>query len=389
MSAFVDALLPDLRALRHDIHRRPELGFEETETQAKVRAWLEAHGYEPKNCAKTGLVADLNPGAPGPTIALRADLDALAMQEDTDLPYKSENAGTAHKCGHDGHTSILCGVAAVLAARRAEFEGNVRLLFQPDEEGRHGGGAPVMIEEGALEGVEAVYGLHNWPGFPKGTLRVKAGPTMAEVHTLTLRLRGKGGHASEPQIARDPVAAAAQMVTALNSIVSRGVGHRGGAVLSICKIQSGTTWNVIPDEAEILGTVRTFDAGARDRVLARIEEVVHGTARAMGVDVEMDLLAGYPVLVNDADCADRVARAGAAVFGAENVSAEGLPLGASEDFAFFAAARPSAYFFLGAGDPVGDTPGCHHPHFDFDDDLIAPGIRTFVGIVEDRFGVGR
>ncbi len=385
-SASLASLMPRLIELRHDLHRHPELGFEEHRTQHVVRTWLEEHGYEPCESAGTGLVADLRPGE-GPTIALRADLDALPMPETTDLPYRSTHDGVAHKCGHDGHTSILCGVAARLAAVRDSLAGNVRLLFQPAEEGVRGGGARVMVAEGVLEGVDEVYGLHNWPGFPKGELRVIAGPTMAEVDTLDLTIRGRGGHGSQPQTCRDPIAAGAQIVTALNSIVSRDVGHTGGAVFSVCKFESGTTHNVIPSTAHLLGTLRTFDEVVRARVVQRLEEVVRGVAAAMNVEVDYELERGYPVLRNDAECAERVARAAETVFGERHVSAAGLPMGASEDFAYFALEKPSAYFFLGAGAPVGDTPSCHHPDFDFDDDLCEPGVRTFLAIVADRFGV--
>ena len=256
--AVLGDLLPGLVELRRDLHRHPELGFEEHRTQGIVRGFLVEHGYEPRDCAGTGIVADLAPSASGRTIALRADLDALPMHEHTDLPHRSVHDGRAHKCGHDGHTTMLLGAAAVLATMRDQLRGNVRLLFQPAEEGVRGGGARVMVEEGALDGVSEVYGMHNWPGFPKGELRVRPGPTMAQVDMLHVALLGEGGHGSQPERCRDPIAAGAQLVTALNSITSRGVGHRGGAVLSVCKFQSGTTHNVIPARAELAGTVRCF-----------------------------------------------------------------------------------------------------------------------------------
>lgn len=384
-----EALLPRLREIRHDIHRHPELGFEETRTQALVRAWLAEHGYRPRDCAETGLVADLHPadqgkGRDGPCIALRADLDCLPMQETTDLPYRSVHDGRAHKCGHDGHTTILMGVAARLAALRDRIDGNVRLLFQPAEEGVRGGGARVMVAQGALEGVDEVYGLHNWPPFPRGHVRVRPGAVMAQTHELDITVIGKGGHASEPEVCRDPIVAAAHLVTALQTVVSRGVGKAGGAVVSICHFDAGDTYNVIPERACLQGTVRCFDEAVATRVIERIEEIGRGTATTFGVGVEIAWTPGYPVLLNDPTCAAAVARVAERVVGAERIGDAGLPLGAGEDFAYLSQAVPGAYFFLGSGDPAGDTPGCHHPDFDFDDRLIPTGIGMFLGLVEDR-----
>jgi len=379
----IAALLPKLRDIRHDLHQHPELGFEEHRTQAIVRTWLEEHGYAPRVCAETGLVADLRPGA-SPTIALRADLDCLAMPEETDLPYRSVHDGRAHKCGHDGHTTILMGVARLLAARRDDLPGNVRLLFQPAEEGARGGGAVVMVAEGALDGVRECYGLHNWPAFPKGEVRVAAGPMMAQVDELELKITGVGGHGAMPQTCRDPIAAAAQVIDAIQATVARGVGSRGVAVVSICSIHSGTTHNVIPREVDMLGTIRTFDPALREDLLVKLRIAIESTAAAHGCTAVVDVLPEYPVLVNAAACADAVVRVGAAVVGGERVVSEGLPIAASEDFSYFANTVPSAYFFLGAGAPVGVTPGCHHPDFDFDDELLATGMRMFTGLVADR-----
>ncbi|MCA9655366.1 MAG: amidohydrolase [Myxococcales bacterium] len=380
------ALLPRLREIRHDLHQHPELGFEEHRTQGIVGAWLREHGYQPRDCAGTGLVADLHPQADpdAPCIALRADLDCLPMHEATDLPYRSVHEGRAHKCGHDGHTAILMGVAARLAAQRERLAGNVRLLFQPAEEGVRGGGARVMVAEGALAGVAEVYGLHNWPSFPRGHVRVRSGAMMADARRLEIVVHGTGGHASEPERCRDPIVAAAHLVVALQTVVSRGVGSHGGAVVSICRVAAGDAHNVIPDRAELWGTVRTFDPAVTERVLERIEEVATGIAAAFGVRVELLPPEGYPLLVNAPRCADAVRRVAERVVGPSRVGDEGLPLGAGEDFAYLAQAVPGAYFFLGAGDPAGTTPGCHHPDFDFDDELIPLGIEMFLGLVDDR-----
>jgi len=379
------ALEPRLVALRQDLHRHPELGFEERRTQSIVTGFLEELGYAPRSCAGTGVVADLRPGATGPAIALRADMDALPIHEETDLPYRSVHDGVAHKCGHDGHTTVMLGVAAALAARRDELPpGNVRLLFQPAEEGVRGGGARVMVEEGALEGLAEVYGHHNWPNFPAGEVRVAAGPVMAQEATFRITLVGWGGHASQPQVTRDPLTAGAQLVTALNGIAARGIGHHGGAVLSVTSFQCGTTRNVIPGRGVLLGTVRALDEALGERILRRIEEVVAGIAAAHAVEAHVELGRGFPVLSNDAGCAEAVLAAASSVVGAENVSDAGLPLAASEDFAYFARALPGAYFFVGAGKAGEETPGCHHPDFDYDDGLIVPTAQIFVRLAEER-----
>jgi amidohydrolase len=383
MTRRAEELLARLVELRRDLHQHPELGFQEHRTQRVVLEFLRAHGYEPRTCAGTGLIADLPPSrAAAPWIALRADLDALPIDETTALPYRSVHRGAAHKCGHDGHTAILLGVAARLAARRGSLPVGVRLLFQPAEEGAQGGGARRMVAEGALHGVREAYGLHNWPPFPFGEVRVAAGPVMAAVDNLRITVHGVGGHASEPQRCRDPIVAAAAIVTALQTIVSRGVGHRGGVVLTIASLHAGTTHNVIPPLAELVGTLRTFDAGLQQQAHRRIDEVATGVAAAYGVRAVVQIEREYPVLVNDAGCAAAVARAVQRGPRAQ-VSAEGLPLAAAEDFAYFANAVPSAFFFVGAGRSDSPTPGCHHPDFDFDDRLLAPAIGMFEAIVED------
>jgi len=378
-------LLARLVAVRRDLHRHPELGFEEHRTQEVVLEFLRSWGYAPRPCAGTGVVADLRPGQPG-GVGIRADMDALPIHEQTPLDYASVREGVAHKCGHDGHTAIGLGTAAWLAMHKDEVPHNVRFLFQPAEEGVRGGGAKVMLAEGALDGLDAVYGLHNWPGFPKGEVRVAPGPVMAAVTNLRFTVVGVGGHGSQPHRCRDPIVGAAHLVTALQTVVSRGVGADGGAVVSIGSIHGGKANNVIPREVVLLGTVRTFADTIEARVLERVREVADGVGRALGLRVELEVQREYPVLVNDAACADRVAQCAVEVVGPERVSAAELPITASEDFAFFGRALPAAYFFLGAGDPVGDTPGCHHPDFDFDDDLIPIGIGVFTRLAGLRRG---
>lgn len=384
----MSALVEQLREIRRDLHRHPELGFEEHRTQGVVTDWLERHGYEPRPCAGTGVIADLFPERVGShqTIALRADLDCLPMQEHTDLPYKSVHDGRAHKCGHDGHTAILLGAAAELSRCKADFAGNVRLVFQPAEEGVRGGGAKVMIDEGALEHVTEIYGLHNWPDYAKGDVRVAAGPVMAELHDLRCTVTGRGGHGSQPQVCRDPIVAASHLVIALQTVVSRGLGYEGGAVVSVCTIHGGQAENVIPDRVELAGTIRSFETAVTERVLARIREVAAGIAATFGVRIDVETRRGYPALVNHPRCAETVSHVATTLLGSDRVSAKQLPMAGSEDFAYFAQAIPAAYFFLGAGKPGETTPGCHHPDFDFDDDLLAVGVDMFVGIARARVG---
>jgi amidohydrolase len=381
----IDSLTPTLVEIRRDIHKHPELGFEELRTQRLIKGWLTKLGYEPRECARTGLVADLHPDLHSHhrTVALRADIDCLPMTEHTELDWRSIHDGRAHKCGHDGHTAILLGTAAVLAHYRDRIPGNVRLVFQPAEEGVQGGGAKVMVAEGALEGVDEIYGLHNWPGYPRGELRVVEGPIMAQVHTFEITVRGRGGHGSQPQVCRDPIVAGAALVGALQTAVSRGIGIAGGAVLSVCTFEAGTASNVIPEFARMTGTIRSFEPEATERVLARTREIAKGIGAAYGVTVDVALETEYPVLVNDSDCVAAVMRAAE---GVEQlvVSNRELPMAGGEDFAYFAAAVPGAYFFLGTGREGEDTPGCHHPDFDFDDELIPTGMQMFLGLVRDR-----
>ena len=381
-------LVPELVEARHDIHQHPELGFEETRTQAKIKAWLEGLGYAPCVSAETGLVADVRPDLGAPRLALRADIDCLPMQEHTDLPYKSVHDGRAHKCGHDGHTAVLLGIAKLLSERRGALSHNVRLLFQPAEEGVRGGGAKVMVAVGALEGVKEVYALHNWPGYPHGQVRVRAGAMMAATAEFELVITGVGGHGSQPQHCRDPIVAAAGMIGALQTVVSRGISSAGGAVVSVCTIHGGTANNVIPDQVTLTGTIRTFDPAITELVFARVEEVVRGAASTYGVEAALDIRRSYPVLVNDEACAATVVRVAERIVGPDRVSGAELPMAGGEDFAYMAQAVPGAYFFLGTGNAQRTTPGCHHPDFDFDDGIIPLALRMFVGILNDRLSAG-
>ncbi|MCR9166329.1 MAG: M20 family metallopeptidase [Nannocystaceae bacterium] len=380
----LETLVPELTEARHDIHKHPELGFEETRTQAKIKAWLESLGYEPCVSAQTGLVADVRPDLGTPTLALRADIDCLPMHEHTDLPYRSVHDGKAHKCGHDGHTAVLMGVAKLLSEKRDALPANVRLLFQPAEEGVRGGGAKVMVAEGALEGVKEVYALHNWPGYPHGEVRVRAGTMMAATAEFEVTVTGVGGHGSQPQHCRDPIVAAAGIVSALQTVVSRGISSEGGAVVSVCQFHGGTANNVIPDEVRLSGTIRTFDPAVTEVVFDRIREVVRGSASTFGVQAQVEIHPDYPVLVNDAECTAAVERVATAIVGPDNVTSDELPMAGGEDFAYMAQAIPAAYFFVGTGNDELTSPVCHHPDFDFADSIIPLAVRMFMGLVEDR-----
>lgn len=374
-------LIEELTALRRDIHRHPEPGFEEVRTQAIVRGQLEAVGLEPRPCAKTGLIVDIGSGPR--TIALRADLDCLRMAEANEsLAYRSQRDGLAHMCGHDGHTAVLVGVGRALAARRNSLPGRVRLLFQPAEEGP--GGASVMIEDGALDGVDEIYGMHNWPGAPLGSLRTIAGPCMATVGKFTIAVRGRGGHASQPQDCIDPIVTAAHIVTTLQTVVSRHVHYEERVVVSVTKMSGGEAFNVIPDEVELCGTVRALSDHAFDLVRERMRDIVEMTAKAAGAEASLDMEQMYPVLINTDEHTAHVLRLATEQFGADNVSAAQLPMLGAEDFSYFLHHRPGCYFFLGTHELGRSNALCHATTFDFNDNVIEPALQFWLRVVDDR-----
>ncbi len=374
----------EIVALRHDIHRYPEPGFEETRTQARLLDELACIGLDAEACARTGIVADVGAGT-GRRVALRADMDCLRITEENHhLAYRSEREGLAHMCGHDGHAAMLLGAAKLLANVKDELGGVVRLLFQPAEEGP--GGAEVMLEEGALEAVDEVFGLHNWPQAPLGTLRVINGACMAHVATFHLRVIGKGGHASQPHAAVDPVLAAAHLITALQSVVSRNLHYGNSNVVSVTMVRAGDVENVIPDEVMLTGTIRTLDDSDYAIIERRISVLASQTASAFGAAAECSFERAYPVLVNHAEQTEAVRRVAGSVFGEDKVSDHELPMLGSEDFAYFTQARPGCYFFLGGAEPGRSNAMCHASDFDFNDKLIEHGIEMWIRLVEDRLG---
>jgi amidohydrolase len=383
LGAAWDGIEAELVELRHRIHRWPEPGFEEVRTQAAIVAALREAGLAPRACGGTGVIVDLGGGG-GPSIALRADIDCLRMTEaNAALPWRSERPGYAHMCGHDGHTATLVGLARLLAGVQDRLPGRVRLLFQPAEEGP--GGAPVMIAEGALDGVHEVYGMHNWPSAPLGALRTIAGPCMATVAEFTVEVRGKGVHASQPQDGRDPVLAAAHLITALQSIVSRNVHYQDRVVVSVTQVHGGEVFNVIPDTTTLGGTIRALSEEAYRVIVERMQAVVAGTTAALGCTAELKVTRMYPVLVNAPAPTELVERVGRAVLG--DVSTDMLPMLGAEDFAYFLEQRPGCFFFLGGGEPGRSNAMCHATDFDYNDRLIGIGVRFWVKLVEARMGV--
>ncbi|PSL20737.1 M20 aminoacylase family protein [Shimia abyssi] len=369
----------EMKTWRRYLHQHPELEFACHKTAAFVAERLREFGVDEihEGIAQTGLVAIINGQGDGPTIGLRADMDALPMEEMTGVDYASKVEGMMHACGHDGHSVMLLGAAKYLAETR-KFSGRVALIFQPAEE--EGAGAEVMVEEGIMErfAIGEVYGIHNIPGIAFGQFETKAGPIMAAVDTFTVNIQGRGGHGAYPQETCDPVVAAVAMVNAIQTIVSRNHDTRKQIVVSVTQIHAGTVNNVIPDTGMINGTIRTFEKDVQEMVHTRLREIVAGTAAAYGLEAEVDIVVGYPATVNHAEQVDFAADVARDVSGAEAVLADvDVEMGA-EDFAYMLEARPGAYLFLGAGEGA----GLHHPKFDFNDELSPIGASFFARLVE-------
>lgn len=369
-----------LVAWRRHMHAHPELTFQEKNTSRWVAERLSEMGYEPeeKVGGVYGVTAMLEAGGGGPAVALRADMDALPIEEQTGLEYASKTPGVMHACGHDAHTSMLLGAAQILRRHREKLRHPVKFIFQPAEEAYPGGAAP-MIAGGVLEGVKSIFGIHIWSELPSGMLGSRAGPFMASVNRLSIRVRGKGGHAAAPHLCVDPVVAAAQSIVALQTVVSRTLSMTESAVVSITKIEAGSADNVIPEEVRMLGTIRTLDPKVRERVCERVREVVQGAAGSLGATAEVTAEEGYPVLVNDVEATQRAFAAARRVgLAAENVR-EIEPIGGGEDFAYYCQRTAGAFVFLGARNP---EKGCvyshHHPKFNIDEDMLAVGAALHV-----------
>ncbi|WP_454280347.1 M20 aminoacylase family protein [Sphingomonas sp. Marseille-Q8236] len=379
-----EALVPELTALRRDIHRHPELGFQEHRTAALVAETLAALGLEVSTgIGGTGVVGVLRRGHSKRAIGLRADMDALPIVEETGLPYASVNPGRFHGCGHDGHTTMLLGAARHLAEHRG-FDGTVVFIFQPAEEGQ--GGAWEMIRDGLFERFpcDRVFAIHNWPDLPAGSIRTRPGPIMASADKFLITVEGRGGHAALPHQTPDAILAASELVQQLNTIVSRRVAATESAVLSVTRIAGGHAHNVLPAKVEIMGTVRTFNPDVQDRIEASIRAMAEGVARSSETQVRVDYDRYYPATINDADAA-RAALAAAATVSAD-VAAAPAPAFTSEDFAFMLQARPGAYLWLGQASPEHGAP-LHHPSYDFNDGVIATGIALFAALVSQEMPI--
>ncbi|WP_448566313.1 M20 metallopeptidase family protein [Thermus sp.] len=365
-------LTPGLIEMRRDFHRHPELGFQEVRTSAKLAEFLEGLGLEvTRGVAQTGVVARLKGARPGKTVLVRADIDALPIQEDSGVPYSSQTPGVMHACGHDGHAAIAAHVAAVLARFRDQIEGEVRFAFQPAEE--IVSGALPMVEAGVLEGVDAVVGLHLYSLMPAGTVGVRPGPSMAAADAFTIQLRGRGAHAAMPHEGVDTVLMASQVIVALQSLVSRETDPIHTAVVTVATVRAGDgAHNIIPETAELKGTLRTFDPGLREKLMRRIGELSQGIAAAMGGSAEVTWLRGSPAVVNDPVMVERFRQVARQVVGEASVL-EVPPVMGGDDMSEFLNRRPGVYFWLGAGDPnPSKNRPHHHPGFWIDDERSLP-----------------
>jgi len=379
----VAELQPDIQAWRRDFHEHPELLYEVHRTAGLVAERLREFGCDEviTGIGRTGVVGVIKGSRPAgkgdvKVIGLRADMDALPIEEATDLPYASRTKGLMHACGHDGHTAMLLGAARYLAETR-NFAGDAVVIFQPAEEG--GAGAVAMIKDGLMDrfGIEQVYGMHNGPGIPVGSFALRPGPIMAGGDAVAIKIEGLGGHAAQPHKSIDSVLVGAQLITALQSIVSRSVDPLESAVISMCKFHAGNARNVIPQTAELEGTVRTLNSEVRKMVERRVREVVAGVAQVTGARIELTYDRGYPVTVNHASQTDVATRAASEIVGGANVHVM-PPLMAGEDFAFMLEQRPGALIFCGNG----DSAGLHHPAYNFNDEAIVFGTSYWIKLVE-------
>ncbi|MEX3015263.1 M20 aminoacylase family protein [Gymnodinialimonas hymeniacidonis] len=375
----IAAMADDLKTWRRHLHAHPELEFDCHQTAAFVVERLTEFGITDihTGIATSGVVAIIDSGRPGPTIGLRADMDALPMEEVTGADHASTVSGKMHACGHDGHTTMLLGAAKYLAETR-NFSGRVALLFQPAEE--EGGGGEVMVDEGVMDrfDIGRVFAIHNVPGAPEGQFFTTPGPIMAAVDTFYINIEGQGGHGAYPHETVDPIPPAIAIAQAFATIVSRNHRPSDDLVVSVTQIHSGSASNIIPGQAFVNGTVRTFDPVVQDMVERRMAEIVDGTAAAYGVKAVLDYERGYPATVNDADQTSFAVDVARDVVGAQRVVPDaGAEMGA-EDFAYMLEARPGAYLFLGAGEGA----GLHNPAYDFNDDIAPIGASYFARLVE-------
>jgi hippurate hydrolase len=381
LSSSIDNAMPDLVAIRHDLHAHPELGLEETRTSAFIARHLAELGYEvTTGLAKTGVVGTLRNGSGLRSIGIRADIDALPILEETGLGYASKTPGLMHACGHDGHTTMLLGAARALAERR-NFDGTIHLIFQPAEE--NFGGAKIMMDEGLFEKFpcDAVFALHNEPGLPFGQFALREGPIMAAVDEARITVHGRGGHGAEPQDTADPIVCGASIIMALQSIVSRNIHPMDPSVVTVGAFHAGSASNIIPERAEIVVGIRSFDPAVRDELERRIRMIAEAQAASFGMRATVDYLRSYDATINHKAETDFVRDLAVRCAGADKVIDLARPFMGSEDFAYMLQERPGTYFFLGSK-VSGEEKPLHHPAYNFNDDLLPVGAAFWTELAE-------
>ncbi len=376
----------EISAIRRDIHAHPELAYQENRTSDIVAAKLQEWGLEvTRDLGKTGLVGTLRKGNSVKSIGLRADMDALPMDETNDFAHRSQNQGRMHACGHDGHTAMLLGAAKLLAEKK-DFEGAVHFIFQPAEEG--GGGGKAMIDDGLFEKFpcDAVFAIHNKPGLPLGTIATRPGPLLAAADRWDLRITGKGGHAAHPHLSNDPLVVAANLVLSLQTIVARNLDPFSNAVVTVGFVKGGSAYNVIPTEAHVGGTTRTTKPAERELIQRRIKEICDGAAQMFGVNIEVEHRPGYPPTINNAERAAFAIDVAAGVCGAGGVRDNIQASMGAEDFSYMLERVPGAMVWLGNGGEDGNGVGLHNSRYDFNDMAIPFGVSFFVRTVERFLG---
>ena len=381
VSPIIDRVLNDIVALRHEIHANPELAYEESGTAERVLKHIQPiDGLDIRTgMAETGIVATLGAEKKGLCVALRADMDALPIEETNDVPYKSKIPGKMHACGHDGHTSCLVGAVKVLSEIRDELEGPVKFIFQPAEEG--GAGGKRMCEEDALlnPDVDAIFGFHGWPALPQGQIGVRAGAFLASSDKFDITIEGTGAHAAFPHLGIDPIVIASHVITAIQSIVSRNTDPLQSAVVTVAEVKAGTTYNIIPQTATLKGTIRALDESVRQMAHQRVRLVAEKTAEAFGARADVSTEFGYPITFNHQNACDYAEKI---VAGIEGLNAEEMmPVMGGEDFSFYSERIPAMFLALGVRPSGRDSyPNLHQSDYDFDDGAVPHGIRLHVEI---------
>ncbi len=378
-------MAPELVKIRRHIHEHPELSYQEYETMAYVSSILKEHGIPHKTgVAGTGVVGLIEGKGKGPVVALRADMDALPIEEQNDVPYKSKNPGVMHACGHDSHTTVLLGAAILLNSFRETFSGTVKLIFQPGEE-KNPGGASLMVKAGVMENpkVDMIFGLHSDPRYRPGEIGYRYGAMMAEPDEISITIKGKSGHGASPHLAVDPIVIAAEVILGLQKIPSRMVDPTEKIVVTIGKIEGGHTTNVIPDEVHMLGTVRTLNPELTPKIPPMMEQIIKGITEAYGASYEFKYDFGYPVVLNDTRATDILVEAGKEFLGEENVKEVPKPSMGGEDFSFYLQKAPGSFYRLGTGNPEkGITEFWHNSRYNIDEDAlpVGAGFMTYLAL---------